>query len=87
MVWLYGIPGIVAGVVGLVLGILGRKKSVDGGAPTGMATTGIILSAIGIALGIFFFIACIICFAAIGAAEYGYYGSEWQELLDLLEGY
>jgi len=47
--WYLSIP---CGIVGLVLSILGRKKSQEAGAPTGMATAGMILSIIGIGLGI-----------------------------------
>jgi len=76
--------GFITAVIGLILGIIGRKKSVEAGAPTGMATAGIILSAIAIAYNLLVFIACIACFAAIGAAEYG---SDWSEFFDMLDGF
>ncbi len=56
-VWWLSIP---AGVVGLVLGIIGLRK----GQPRGMALTGVILSAIGIVIAIIL----IIVIAAIVAA-------------------
>lgn len=57
--------GIVAGIVGLILGISARKER-----PSGMATAGIVLSIIGLALCVISFLACIACVGAL--ASYGY---------------
>jgi hypothetical protein len=56
-VWYIGVP---CAIVGLILSIMGRKKSKAANAPTGMATAGMVLSLI--ALGI------LILFALVGAA-------------------
>ena len=55
--------GLVVGIVGLVLGILAKKK-----APSGMATAGIVLSIIGIALTLVVLIACAACFGNAACA-------------------
>lgn len=55
--------GIASGVVGLVLGINSNKEG-----KTGMATAGIVMSAIGLGLCAISFIACIACVGCIGAA-------------------
>jgi uncharacterized membrane protein len=59
--------GLVIAIVGLVLGILGKKKADEIGAPSKMAMTGIILSIIAIAWSVILVIICISCFAAIGS--------------------
>lgn len=46
-VWYIGIP---CAIVGLVLSIIGKKKSKEANAPTGMATAGIILCVIALSL-------------------------------------
>lgn len=61
--------GIALGVVGLILGISAKKEE-----PSGMATAGIVLSIIAIAVCAIGFIACVACIgglAAIGSV-YGY---------------
>jgi len=62
--------GFITAVVGLILGIIGRKKSSAVGAPTGMATAGIIISAIAIAYNLLIFIACVACTAAMNTEEF-----------------
>jgi len=57
--WFFGL-GIGSAIVGLVLGIIGKKKAQEVGAPTGMATAGIIMCVIGIVLSILIIIACFI---------------------------
>lgn len=66
----YAFIGIITGIVGLVLGILARKKQ-----PNGMATAGIILSAVALGLCVITFIscwACVACVAGAGALNYSY---------------
>ncbi|NLM61150.1 MAG: hypothetical protein GX193_03630 [Clostridiales bacterium] len=53
--------GIIAGIVGLILGISARKEN-----PSGMATAGIVLSVIGLAFCAVSFIACVACVGALG---------------------
>ena len=48
--------GLIVGIVGLVLGILAKKK-----APSGMATAGIVLCIIGVSLTALVLIACAAC--------------------------
>ncbi|MEE4490636.1 DUF4190 domain-containing protein [Streptomyces sp. BE230] len=57
---LYGVPGVVLGVLALIFGILGRKKSDRGEADNGgQALAGIILGVIGTILGVLFIIGLI----------------------------
>ena len=54
------IISVIMGVVGLALGISGKKKT-----PNGMATAGIVLSIIALALGAVIFVSCVLCAACI----------------------
>jgi len=76
--WAYGV-GILSAVVGLILGITGKKKAREVGAPTGMATAGIVMCAIGIALSLLIFIACIACLGTLGIMDSGfdYWDATW----------
>jgi len=56
---LYFLGFVIPGIVGLILGINGKKRSIASGAPTGMATAGIILSIVAIAMGILFIAFCV----------------------------
>jgi hypothetical protein len=60
--WYLAIP---CAIVGLILSILGKKKSKAVNAPTGMATAGIILSIIALALDVVFAIIAIIALTAV----------------------
>lgn len=53
--------GIILGVLGLVLGISAKKE-----APSSMATAGVVLSIIGLALCAITFVACVGCVACVG---------------------
>jgi len=55
--------GLVIGIVGLVLGIISKKK-----APSGMATAGIVLCIIGISLTLLVLIACAACLGNVACA-------------------
>lgn len=55
--------GLIIGIVGIVLGVMAKKKN-----PTGMATAGLVLSIIGTILCALIFIACAACIGAIGTA-------------------
>lgn len=55
------IPGLLAGIIGIVLGVMAKKKN-----PSGMATAGFVLSIIGTVLCAIIFVACAAC---IGAAS------------------
>jgi|GEM_PF-1099726 len=56
--------GIVTAIIALVLGILGKKKADEAGAPTGMATAGVVMSIIAIAFSVLTVVVCVACFAA-----------------------
>jgi hypothetical protein len=53
--------GVPLAIVGLILGILARKNAVETQQPTGMATAGLVVSIIGVALGILLFALCAAC--------------------------
>lgn len=55
--------GLIIGIVGIVLGVMAKKKN-----PSGMATAGLVLSIIGTILCAIIFIACAACMGAIGSA-------------------
>lgn len=55
--------GLIIGIVGIVLGVMAKKKN-----PSGMATAGLVLSIIGTILCAIVFIACAACIGAIGSA-------------------
>lgn len=50
--------GIPLGLVGLILGIVGRKNAVANQQPTGMSTAGIALGAVGLVLGLTMYVLC-----------------------------
>lgn len=60
--WLW----LPAGVAGIILGALGKKNS---SSKQGMATAGLVMSIIGLALGLICFVACIGCAACYGASD------------------
>ena len=55
--------GLIIGIVGIILGVMAKKKN-----PSGMATAGLVLSIIGTILCAIVFIACAACIGAIGSA-------------------
>nr|WP_122012958.1 hypothetical protein [Maliibacterium massiliense] len=61
--------GIACAIVGLILGIMAKKEQ-----PSGMATTGIVLSIIALGLLILTMIACVAC-AACASASLGGLGA------------
>ncbi len=61
------IPGlawvsIICAIIGLILGISAKKK-----APSGMATAGLVLSIIALAISVVVFIACLACAGALAS--------------------
>ncbi len=52
---------MILGVVGIVLSIMGSKKSKLVGEPTGIATAGLVLSIIGTVLSVIGFFTCTVC--------------------------
>ena len=59
-------PAVVLGVplalIGLILGILARKNAQESQQPTGMATAGMVMSIVGLTLGILISAACFACY-------------------------
>ena len=53
--------GLITGIIGVVFGVLAKKKN-----PTGMATAGLVCSIIGLILSSLVIIACAACIGAAG---------------------
>lgn len=51
----------VVGIIGVILGAVGKKKGAS------CATAGLVLSIIGTALGLLFYIACVACVAGLAS--------------------
>ena len=67
-----GILGLICGIVGIILAVKGKKLAVASGAPTGLATAGLVLSIIGTAVSALLFIFCGLCIVcAAGSAGLG----------------
>jgi len=62
--------GAFTAIVGLIIGIIGRKKAQEFGAPTQMATAGIIMSVIAIVLTVVIVTACIMF---LSSSSYNYW--------------
>ena len=65
------VPGLLAialAIIGLVLGVQARRALPQGA--TGMATAGMVLSIIALALGVLFTVSCAACVASLSAAPY-----------------
>lgn len=60
-----GLIGPIIGIIGIVLSAVGRKKAIDNGLDTGLATAGLVLSIIGTVLSIIGYMACIACVGGI----------------------
>lgn len=56
--------GIGLGVVGIILGALGKGKAKQAGQSTGTATAGLVLSIIGVSIAAVAWLACFACAAA-----------------------
>ena len=70
--WIPGLNwlGLPCAIVALVLGIIGRKKAKEVGAPTCMATAGVVLGIISLTV-VVLAILCVIVFAGAILAELG----------------
>jgi hypothetical protein len=63
--------GLILPLIGLILGVIGKRKALDVGAPTGMATAGIVMSIIAIIFSVLWIICIIgICSAALYSPEF-----------------
>jgi len=70
--------GLITSLIGLFLGISGRRQALEVGAPTELSTAGIVLSIIGLAGAALTALLCISCLTTGFAAmdPYGY-GNAW----------
>ena len=70
LAWFYmvNIAALVCGIVGIILAVKGKKLAKAAGAPTGIATAGLVLSIIGTIIAGIGFLACTICVACFGNA-------------------
>lgn len=59
---------LIVSIIGLVLGIKGRQACMSSGAPTGMATAGLVLSIIGLVFAVIGFLSCTVCTLCIAGA-------------------
>ena len=66
-----GIVSLVCGIVGIVLAVKGKKAAAAAGAPTGMATAGLVLAITGTSLSVIGVIACGICVVCSASATKG----------------
>ncbi len=55
--------GAIVGVIGIILGALGRKKTEN----KGIATAGLVCSIVGFSVSIIFYLACVACAAGLGS--------------------
>jgi hypothetical protein len=49
--WLF-VVGLIVCVIGLILSIMGRRQAVERGAPTGLATAGLVCSIVGLVIAV-----------------------------------
>ncbi len=63
LAWFYlvNIVALAAGIVGLICAVNGRKKAKLTGAPSGIATAGLVLAIIGTSLAGIGFLSCTLC--------------------------
>ena len=81
--WPVAFIGIILAVVGLVLSIIARNKLATPEEGRGMATAGMVMSIIALALCVIVFVACVACAACIGT-EYANQTGSSDLLGDLL---
>lgn len=86
LAWIYmvNIAAIITGGVGLVLAIMANNSYKAIGQKNGMATAGLVLSIIGLAIGLIGFFACTICVCCTSqAVNSAVTSGDWAELQDL----
>ena len=86
LAWFYtvNIVAIVTGVVGLVLAIIAGKSYKEIGQKNGLATAGLVLSIIGLALAVIGFFTCTVCVCCANQAIVDAYGTDLQDLANQL---
>lgn len=63
---------LACGIVGIICSVKGKKAAKAAGAPTGLATAGIVLAIIGTVLAGIGVVACTLCAAAANSVEDAY---------------
>lgn len=81
-----GIISLICGIVGIVLAVKGKKAATEAGAPTGLATAGLVLSIIGTCLSVIGVVACGLCYAGMASASNALSGSDLNDLANALNG-
>ena len=61
-----GFLAVIVSIVGIILGVVGKKQLQAKDSPTGMATAGIVMSIIALALSLLTLIICVACLGAVG---------------------
>ena len=86
LAWFYmvNIAAIITGAVGLVLAVLASKSYKAIGEKNGLATAGLVLSIIGLALSVIGFFSCTVCVCCANQAVVNAYGSDLTELANQL---
>lgn len=59
----FGWVSVIIGIVGIILGALGRKDETK----KGLATAGLVMSIIAVALGLIFWLACAACVGGLAS--------------------
>lgn len=63
---------LICSILGLTFGVIGRKKSIAAeGKASGLATAGLVLGIIGVAIAVLALVCTVICVGAIAAAGAG----------------
>ena len=72
LMWIpfFGLVAILTSILGIILGVVGKKQLVEREEPTGMATAGIVMSIIALILSVVFTLLCAACIGAAGLAGF-----------------
>ena len=86
LAWFYmlNILALVTGLVGLILAVLAGKSYKALGQKNGLATAGLVLSIIGLALAAIGFLTCTVCVCCAQQAIVDAYGSDLTDLANQL---
>ncbi|HKM32805.1 MAG TPA: DUF4190 domain-containing protein [Oscillospiraceae bacterium] len=77
----FSIISLVLSIVGIVLAV-GAKKELPPDAPKGMATAGLVLSIIALALSGIVFLSCVLCMSILGNAANEINEFNWNDYLN-----
>ena len=87
LAWFYGVNAValVTAIVGLILAILANKSYKELGQKNGIATAGLVLSIIGLALAVIGFLTCTVCVCCSAQAIQNASGADLEELANQLQ--